>query len=69
MSRVLTGASVSLDGFIAGPNESGFEHLFAWYAAGDHEIPSTHPEIPFRLTEIDHRCLTSYPDQIGRAHV
>ena len=30
MVNVVTGASVSLDGYIAGPEETGFEHLFAW---------------------------------------
>jgi hypothetical protein len=30
MTEVYTGASMSLDGFIAGPNETGFEHLFKW---------------------------------------
>lgn len=65
MSRVLTGASVSLDGYIAGPDESGFEHLFAWYTAGDHGFPSTHPEIPFTLTATDHRYLQAYVDGVG----
>ena len=35
MTRVMTGASVSLDGYIAGPNETGFDRLFAM---GPHEI-------------------------------
>lgn len=30
MGKVVTGASVSLDGSIAGPNDTGFEHRFAW---------------------------------------
>ena len=63
--KVMTGASVSLDGYISGPNESGFEHLFAWYGAGDMDFPSTHPEIPFRLTPPDHRYLTEYVDGVG----
>lgn len=65
MGRVLTGASVSLDGFIAGPNESGFEHLFAWYGGGDVEFPSTHPELRFSLTPPDHRYLKDYVDGVG----
>ena len=48
MGKIVTAASVSLDGYIAGPEETGFEHLFAWYGAGEIEFPSTHPEIPFR---------------------
>jgi dihydrofolate reductase len=65
MGRILTGASVSLDGYIAGPNESGFEKLFEWYNAGDVEFRSTHPEIPFNLTPEDHRYLTEYVDSAG----
>jgi dihydrofolate reductase len=65
MSRVVTGASVSLDGYIAGPNETGFEHLFAWYSAGDRPFPSTHPEIAFNLTATDQRYLREYVDGVG----
>ncbi|HEY0753954.1 MAG TPA: dihydrofolate reductase family protein [Ktedonobacteraceae bacterium] len=32
--KVTTGFSMSLDGFVAGPNED-FQHLFAWMASGD----------------------------------
>jgi dihydrofolate reductase len=65
MGRVLTGASVSLDGYIAGPDETGFDHLFAWYTAGDLEFPSTQPELQFRLTAVDHRYLADYVDGTG----
>jgi dihydrofolate reductase len=39
MGKVSAGATMSLDGFIAGPNDSGFDLLFKWYAAGDVEVP------------------------------
>ena len=39
MGKVKTGATVSLDGFIAGPNDTGFDKLFKWYGAGDVEVP------------------------------
>jgi dihydrofolate reductase len=65
MTRIVTGASVSLDGYIAGPNESGFEKLFAWYDAGDVKFESTHPEIPFNLSAADHRYLTEYLAGVG----
>lgn len=61
----MTGASVSLDGYISGPGESGFDHLFEWYNAGDVPFKSTHPEIPFNLTGADHRYLTEYVDSVG----
>jgi dihydrofolate reductase len=38
--KVTTGFSMSLDGFIAGPNED-FQHLFAWMASGDTEYTIT----------------------------
>jgi dihydrofolate reductase len=65
MTKIVTGASVSLDGFIAGPNETGFEHLFAWYNAGEVEFPSALPSVEFRLTPPDHRYLSGYVDSVG----
>ncbi|HUI89604.1 MAG TPA: dihydrofolate reductase family protein [Anaerolineales bacterium] len=49
MGKVTTGFSMSLDGFVAGPNDGpdnslgdGGERLFKWYFSGDatHEVPS-----------------------------
>jgi dihydrofolate reductase len=51
MSQVYTGASMSIDGYISGPNESGFEHLFKWYGNGDVEVPTTKPDMTMRMTE------------------
>ena len=51
MSKVFTGASMSLDGYISGPNESGFEHLFKWMGNGDVEVPTANPELTPRMTE------------------
>lgn len=60
MGKVVAGATVSLDGYVAGPNESGFEHLFAWFAGGNLELPSVNPEFrsawPSRTTN---SCATS----------
>ena len=50
MGKVRTGLSVSLDGFISGPNDGaeapmgvGGERLLAWYGAGDtdYRLPGT----------------------------
>jgi dihydrofolate reductase len=46
MGKVSAGATMSLDGFIAGPNESGFDLLFQWYSNGDVELPSASPDVP-----------------------
>ncbi|MBO2448919.1 dihydrofolate reductase family protein [Actinomadura barringtoniae] len=48
MTKVIMGASMSLDGYIAGPNESGFDHLFAWHNNGEVEIPAAHEQWTFR---------------------
>ncbi len=49
-TTISTGASVSLDGYISGPGESGFEHLFAYMGAGDVEVPTAQPQMTLRMT-------------------
>jgi hypothetical protein len=46
MGKVTAGGTMSLDGYIAGPEESGFDLLFQWYGKGDVEIPSASPDVP-----------------------
>jgi dihydrofolate reductase len=53
MTTVYTGASMSIDGYIAGPDESGFEHLFQWYGNGDVEVPTTDPNMTLRMTQVN----------------
>ena len=65
MSKVFTGASMSLDGYIAGPNETGFEHLFKWYGNGDVEVPTTHPEMTFRLTPENAEHIRTIDEMTG----
>ena len=65
MGKVVAAATVSLDGYIAGPNESGFEHLFAWFDGGNHELPSLNPNLHFRLTEPDYRYMRDVVESIG----
>jgi len=50
MSKVYTGASMSLDGYVSGPDETGFEHLFTWYGTGDVEVTTADPNVTFRMT-------------------
>src|SRR5215472_15936506 len=40
LGKITTGFSMSLDGFVAGPNED-FRHLFAWMTSGDTEYTVT----------------------------
>jgi dihydrofolate reductase len=50
MSKVYTGASMSLDGYVSGPDETGFDHLFKWYGSGDVEVPTADPDMTLRMT-------------------
>ncbi len=57
MGKVSTGLSMSLDGFIAGPNDGpssplgeGGERLFAWYSGGDTEYRLPGTDMVFRVS-------------------
>jgi dihydrofolate reductase len=63
--KVCTGASMSLDGFVAGPGESGFEHLFAWYGNGDVELPTGNPEMTWRMTQASYDHQTAFMSELG----
>jgi dihydrofolate reductase len=65
MTKVFTGASMSLDGYIAGPGESGFEHLFRWYGNGDVEVPTADPNLTPRMTEESARYFREVADSTG----
>ena len=65
MTRVCTGASMSLDGYIAGPQETGFEHLFKWYGNGDVVVPTTHEELTMRLSPASAEHFRTIIDTTG----
>src|SRR3712207_3663891 len=57
MGKVRTGHSVSLDGFLAGPNDGpeapmgeGGERLLAWYSSGDTEYKLPGSEMVFKVS-------------------
>jgi dihydrofolate reductase len=50
MSKVYTGASMSLDGYVSGPNETGFDQLFKWFGTGDVEVTTADPNMTMRMT-------------------
>ena len=57
MGKVAMGLSMSLDGFIAGPNDGperplgeGGERLFEWYSSGDTEYKLPGTEMVFRIS-------------------
>ncbi len=65
MTKVYTGGTMSLDGYISGPGETGFEHLFQWYGNGDVEMPTTHPEMTWRLAPQSADHLKAVIDMTG----
>jgi dihydrofolate reductase len=65
MTKVYTGASMSLDGNVSGPGESGFEHLFKWYGNGDVEVPTAKPDMTMRMTETNVAHLQQVLDLTG----
>ena len=57
MSKVKVELSMSLDGFIAGPNDSpenglgdGGDRLFKWYSSGDTDFPLPGTDMVFRIS-------------------
>ncbi|MDA0166109.1 dihydrofolate reductase family protein [Solirubrobacter ginsenosidimutans] len=50
MTKTYTGASMSLDGYISGPDESGFDLLFDWYNNGDVVIETAREDLTMRCS-------------------
>jgi dihydrofolate reductase len=48
MSKVISAFTLSLDGFIAGPNDD-VGTLFKWYSSGEVAIPSSHAGMVFKV--------------------
>jgi dihydrofolate reductase len=65
MSKVTVGATMSLDGYIAGPNDTGFDLLFRWYGNGDVVTTTPNPDISFSMTPEDTEHLRSLLERTG----
>jgi len=72
MGKVATGLSMSLDGFIAGPNDGpqsplgdGGERLFRWYSGGDtdYRLPGT--EMVFKVSPQSAELLREAHSKMG----
>jgi dihydrofolate reductase len=50
MAKVASELSMSLDGYIAHPDDT-IDHLFDWYFDGDVEIPTGSPALTFHVNE------------------
>jgi dihydrofolate reductase len=72
MGKVAMGLSMSLDGFIAGPNDGpelplgeGGERLFAWYSGGDTEYGLPGTEMVFRVSPQSVELLREAHSKVG----
>lgn len=65
MATVIAGASMSVDGYIAGPGNSGFEHLFAWNGNGEVEVPTAHPDFTLRMSAVSAEHYRNYTEGCG----
>jgi hypothetical protein len=55
MAKVLTHMTMTLDGYIADPNDRTGE-LFDWYGAGKVSLPSANEAVTFNVDEQAQRC-------------
>jgi dihydrofolate reductase len=72
MGKVAMGLSMSLDGFIAGPNDGperplgeGGERLFAWYSSGDTEYKLPGTEMVFNVSPQSAELLREAHGKMG----
>ncbi|MFG1610877.1 dihydrofolate reductase family protein [Actinoplanes sp. NPDC049265] len=65
MGKVATGATMSIDGYIAGPGDSGFDLLFQWYDNGDVEITTAMPGLTMRVTPASKDHLDEWNGALG----
>ena len=50
MATVVADMSMTLDGFVAGPNDE-VDEVFSWYSAGDVPVETDNPELSFKVDE------------------
>ena len=65
MGKVSTGATMSIDGYIAGPGESGFDLLFQWYDNGEVVTRTGHPDMSFRTSPASAQHLKELMENTG----
>jgi dihydrofolate reductase len=72
MGKVAMGLSMSLDGFIAGPNDGpesplgeGGERLFRWYSGGDTEYRLPGTEMVFKVSPASAELLREAHSKMG----
>ncbi|WP_454857254.1 dihydrofolate reductase family protein [Promicromonospora soli] len=64
MSKVLTHMTMSLDGYIAEPDNQIGE-LFEWYQAGDVTVPNPNPNVTFKVDAASASVLRDLTANVG----
>ena len=64
MGRVVTSISMSLDGFVAGPNDD-VQELFKWFFAGDKDIPVQEGRMTLKVSEESAQLLEEAMNTTG----
>jgi len=64
MGKVLTHMTMSLDGFIAQPDDIPGE-IFDWYGAGDVSVPSANPDVTFDVDAASADVLRDLTQNVG----
>lgn len=64
MGKVTIGISVSLDGFVSGPNDN-VEQLFKWYFAGDVEFPVQDGRMTLKVSKESAKLMEESFSQTG----
>ena len=66
MGKITTDATMSIDGYLAGPGDSGFDLLFHWNGNGDVETPTGNPTTPSVRPPPARRTLPSFTSPPAR---
>jgi dihydrofolate reductase len=64
MTKVIFNISVSLDGFVSGPNHS-VEKIFQWYGQGDTDFQFPGLEYTFKVSKESAKHLSRYSATVG----
>src|SRR5512134_2316185 len=64
MQKVTAQFTLSLDGFIAGPNDE-IEHIFRWYSSGDVDFPVAGTDRLFKVSRASADLLRQEWDALG----
>jgi dihydrofolate reductase len=64
MAKVIALMSMSLDGYVADPND-GVAEVFDWYFSGDVEVPTARPEFTFHVSAPSASHLRGLVAEIG----